>query len=108
MLQPVHTSAESFPVKLHEVYSNFLLKYPLEHGGFMKLKAIELLSIACVPTEVEFTKFILCNSPVLKEMKVTCYGQKKAKAINMFDKLLELPRASAQAAITFYHRQTKL
>ncbi|GFZ18383.1 F-box/RNI-like superfamily protein [Actinidia rufa] len=68
---------------------------------FGLLKTVKMTDMSGVPHEMEFIKFLLGNSPVLKIMSVTPSVYGTDARINMLIELLRFRRASPDAEITF-------
>ncbi|XP_043717160.1 uncharacterized protein LOC122665151 [Telopea speciosissima] len=68
--------------------------------SFNKLEFVKMVCRGAVRSEVEFIKFVLANSPALKEMTILLNNSDEAQ-VALQKELLQFQGASAQAKIIF-------
>ncbi|KAF5751976.1 F-box/RNI-like superfamily protein isoform 1 [Tripterygium wilfordii] len=66
-----------------------------------RLKVAKMTDMSGLPHEMEFIKFLLANSPVLKMMSIAPFAYVMDGTLNMLIELLRFRRASAQAEMLF-------
>lgn len=69
--------------------------------SFKQLKSVKMTDMSGVPHEMQFIKFLLANSPVLKTLSITPCAYVMDGGLNMLIQLNKFRRASADVEVLF-------